>query len=528
MRILLVSPDLPITFWSLKHALAFRSQRALLPPLGLLTVAAMLPQIWEKRLIDMAAGKLRDEDIRWADYVFVSAMIVQRQSARQVIDRCRQLGAKVVAGGPLFTAAPDQFDDVDHLVLGEAEVVLPRFLRDLEDGCPERIYRADAWANLRDTPAPLWELADVSRYGVLPIQYSRGCPFDCEFCDVTVLFGHEVRTKTVDQIIAELEHLYALGWRREVFFVDDNFISNRSQLKRALLPAVIEWMDRHRYPFSFYTQASINLADDEELMRLMAEAGFECVFIGIETLSDTAFTECNKVQNKGRDLAGCIRKIQQFGMQVQGGYILGFDSDPPTIFDDLIEFIQASGVVTAMVGLLYAHRGTRLYERLDREGRLVEDIVSHNTDGILNFIPVMKSEELTVGYRRVVETLYSPDYFYARVWNFIQTWRPLHKTRLGYGWCDVQGLFMTIYHLGIRGKGRRHFWRLFTWTLRHPRDQHTVLTLAALGHHFRRVFADLPTADEIKPVAQSPGSHKGSPCRSPTNARPPKIPLSPY
>ncbi len=528
MRILLVSPDLPITFWSFKHALAFQSKSALIPPMGLLTVAAMLPGDWDKRLIDMAATDLRDEDIRWADYVFVGAMAVQRQSTRQVIDRCRRLGTKVVAGGPLFTAGPDQYDDVDHLVLGEAEVILPDFLRDLEDGHPEHVYRADRWADVQQTPAPLWELLDVNQYGALPIQYSRGCPFDCEFCDVTVLFGHEVRTKTVAQILDELDRLYAQGWRREVFFVDDNFISNRGRLKRELLPAITEWMDRHRYPFSFYTQASINLADDEELMRLMAEAGFECVFVGIESLNDVTFAECNKVQNKGRDLAGCIRKIQQFGMQVQGGFILGFDSDPPTIFDDLIEFIQASGVVTAMVGLLQPPRGTRLYDRLRREGRLVEDVGCQNTDGTLIFVPVMKSEDLIAGWRRVVETLFSPECYHARIWNFIDTWRPLHKTRMGYAWRDVQALVMSIYHLGIRGRGRRHFWRLFAWTLRHPRDQHTVLTLVALGHHFRRVFADLPTADELKPVAQSPGSHKGSPCRGPTNARPPKIPLSPH
>ncbi|MBN1360828.1 MAG: DUF4070 domain-containing protein [Sedimentisphaerales bacterium] len=492
MRILLVSPDLPATFWSLKHALAFMSKSALVPPLGLLTVAAMLPPDWDKRLVDMACADLRDEDIRWADYVFISAMVVQRESAREAIDRCRRLGAKVVAGGPLFTAAPEQFDDVDHLVLGEAEVILPEFLRDLEAGRAAHLYRAEGWADLKRTPAPLWELADVNRYGVLPIQYSRGCPFDCEFCDVTTLFGHEVRTKTVEQVLDELDRLHALGWRREVFFVDDNFISHRSRLKRELLPALIAWMERHRYPFSFYTQASINLADDEELMKLMGEAGFECVFVGIETLSDATFAECNKVQNKGRDLATCIRKIQQFGMQVQAGFILGFDSDPPTIFDDLIEFIQASGVVTAMVGLLRPPRGTRLYERLAREGRLLEPTGHDNTDGSLNFVPAMKSEDLIAGWRRVVATLYAPPRYYARIWKFIETWKPLHKARVGNGWRDVQGLLMTIYHLGIRDKHRRQFWRLFAWCVRHPRDQHTILTLAALGHHFRRVFADLP------------------------------------
>jgi radical SAM superfamily enzyme YgiQ (UPF0313 family) len=493
MKILLVSPDLPSTFWSFKHALAFMAKSALVPPLGLLTVAAMLPEEWDKRLVDMAGTDLRDEDLRWADYVFIGAMIVQNQSARSVIDRCKEIGTRTVAGGPLFTATPDRFDDVDHLILGEAEVALPEFLADLETGRPKHTYQANQWADVRQTPAPLWELADVDLYGVLPIQYSRGCPFDCEFCDVTVLFGHKVRTKTVAQVLDELDRLYALGWRREVFFVDDNFISNRGRLKRELLPALIDWMDRHRHPFSFYTQTSIDLADDEELMRRMVEAGFECVFIGIETVNDSTFAECNKVQNKGRDLAGCVHKIQQLGMQVQAGFVVGFDSDPPAIFDDLIDFIQSSGVVTALVGLLRAHRGTRLYERLGREGRLLGDVQNDSTEGSINFVPKMEPEELTGGYRRVVGTLYSPERYYARIWNFIEAWRPRHKTRMHYDWRDLRGLAMCIYHLGVRRGCRRQFWRLFAWTLRHPRDQHTLLTLAALGHHFRRVFADLPT-----------------------------------
>jgi radical SAM superfamily enzyme YgiQ (UPF0313 family) len=242
MRILLVNPDTPVTFWSLKHALKFMGRKAVLPPLGLLTVAAMLPEPWEKRLVDLSGADLDDQDIRWADYVFIGGMHVQRASARSVIDRCHALGAKVVAGGPMATAAPEEFDDVDHLILNEAEVTLPPFLRDLATGTPQHVYQSDQWADMHETPVPLWELADVNQYAMLGVQYSRGCPFDCDFCDVTVLFGRQMRTKTTDDVLRELDRLHALGWRREVFFVDDNFIGNRQRLKQEVLPAIIEWM----------------------------------------------------------------------------------------------------------------------------------------------------------------------------------------------------------------------------------------------------------------------------------------------
>jgi radical SAM superfamily enzyme YgiQ (UPF0313 family) len=507
---LLVNPETPVTFWGLKHALKFMSRKALLPPLGLLTVAAMLPERWEKKLVDLGVTTLDDRDIRWADYVFVGGMSVQRASARSVIDRCKELRAKVVMGGPLVTVYHEEFDDVDHLVLGEAEVTLPFFLRDLAEGQPQHIYQSDRWADMHETPAPLWDLADVNQYGMLPVQYSRGCPFDCDFCDVTVLFGHRMRTKTAESVLRELDRLYALGWRREVFFVDDNFIGNRQNLKQEVLPAITDWMDRHRYPFSFYTQTSLNLADDDELMHLLAQAGYECVFIGIETVGDEGFVECNKVQNRHRDLVASVHKIQRFGMQVQGGFILGFDSDPPSVFDDMIDFIQRSGIVTAMVGLLLAPRGTQLYERMARENRLLHNPSGDNTDGYTNFVPKMGLAELRGGYRKVVGTLYRQDRFYERIWQFLQTYEPVHKTRLGYGWKDARRFFSCVYCLGIKDGGRRQFWRLLFWALRHPRDLHLVLLLAVMGYHFRQVFADLEMrdrlADSCVPHAESIGA----------------------
>ncbi len=488
MKILLINPEIPLTFWSFKNALKFISKKAILPPLGLLTVAAMLPRNWETKLIDMSTTKLRDRDIRWADYVFVTAMLIQRKSADQVIERCRKIGAKVVAGGHLFTTLPEKYLHVDHLVLKEAELTLPLFIRDLQKGCPRELYTTHEKADLHETPIPLWNLIDMKKYALMSIQYSRGCPFDCDFCDVTRLFGHRMRTKTADQVLDELERLYSLGWKDGVFFVDDNFIGNKAHLKTELLPAVIGWMQRRRYPFSFNTQASINIADDEELMELMVNASFDCVFIGIETPNQDSLTECNKVQNKGRDLVACVKKIQRSGMEVQGGFILGFDSDRTSVFDSLIHFIQQSGVVTAMVGLLNAPRGTKLYLRLMTENRLSKDATGDNTDFSMNFIPKMKIEELLKGYRKVVSTIYSPSNYYERIMTFLREYNPGRNNKIELRFYDIKAFLKSIWHLGIMGEGRLYYWKLIFWSLRRPRYFHLAVTLAIYGFHFRTMF----------------------------------------
>ncbi|MFC1781754.1 B12-binding domain-containing radical SAM protein [Planctomycetota bacterium] len=490
MKILLINPEIPLTFWSFKKALKFISRKAVVPPLGLMTVASILPRDWQTKLVDMTTTKLRDRDIRWADYVFITAMHIQRKSADQIIEQCRNIGTKVVAGGPLFTSLPEQYVHVDHLVLKEAELTLPMFVEDVQNGCPRKVYNTHDKADLHHTPIPLWNLVKMKKYAMMCIQYSRGCPFDCDFCDVTTLFGHKIRTKTTDQVLEELESLYAMGWRDEVFFVDDNFIGNKKLLKTKLLPAIIEWMKTKRYPFSFNTQASINLADDEELMDLMVRAGFDCVFVGIETPNEDSLSECNKVQNKGRDLVACVKKIQRFGMQVQAGFILGFDSDEHSVFDNLIHFIQKSGVVTAMVGLLNAPRGTKLYSRLMTENRLSPiEATGDNTDFSINFIPKMGIEDLLKGYKKVVSTIYSPKNYYERILTFLRDLKPGINNKSRYRYCDIKAFIKSIWHLGLIDKGRLSYWKLIFWSLiKKPQHFHLAVTLAICGFHFRSIF----------------------------------------
>ena len=486
MKVLLIYPEFPDTFWSFKHALQFIRKQASLPPLGLLTVAALLPSDWEKRLVDLNIRKLTAEDLAWGDVAFISAMVVQSKSTHQVIARCKEVGLKIVAGGPLFTAEYDQFELVDHFVLNEAELTLPPFLRDLELGCAKRIYSSDEFPDIHQTPAPLWELADLKHYATMAIQYSRGCPFDCEFCNITALLGHRPRVKSADQIIRELDGLYRLGWRGSIFFVDDNLIGNKKHLKQELLPALIDWR-RDKVGLTFNTEVSINLADDDELMDLMYEAGFDTVFIGVETPDEDSLAECNKKQNRQRDLISDIKRIQRSGMQVQGGFIIGFDSDKPSIFQRQIEFIQKSGIVTAMVGLLQAPIGTRLYERMKQEGRLLGDMSGDNVDGTSNIVPIMNLDVLHKGYKTVINTLYAPKNYYARVKTFLKEFKaPKVKIPIDFG--QVLALLRSIVRLGFIDSERIYYWKLFFWTLfRKPKLFPLAITFAIYGYHFRQI-----------------------------------------
>ncbi|HEX8992066.1 MAG TPA: B12-binding domain-containing radical SAM protein [Anaerolineales bacterium] len=486
MRVLFVYPEFPDTFWSFKHALQFIRKRASLPPLGLLTVAAMLPESWEKRLVDLNVRKLTERDLQWADIAFVSAMVVQREAARAAIARCKAAGLTVVAGGPLFLVEHDQFPDVDHFILNEAELTLPPFLADLERGAAQRVYSSEGFADTQQTPVPLWSLLDLKHYATMAIQFSRGCPYNCDFCNVTVMLGHKPRLKTAGQIIAELDALYKLGWREGVFFVDDNLIGNKRVLKESLLPALIEWR-KNKVGMTFHTEASINLADDEQLMHMMSDAGFDMVFIGIETPSEESLAECGKKHNKNRDLIEDVKRIQRHGMQVQGGFIIGFDSDTPAIFQRQIDFIQKSGIVTAMVGLLQAPLGTRLYQRLAEEGRLLGAFSGDNVDGMTNIIPKMPLQVLHKGYQTVINSLYAPANYYARVKTFLREFKP-PKITVPLDFQYVLAFFRSILRLGILGKDRLEYWKFVFWALfRRPRLFPLAITFAIYGYHFRQV-----------------------------------------
>lgn len=486
MNILLVYPEFPDTFWSFKHALKFVSKKSSAPPLGLLTVAAMLPGEWDKRLVDLNIRNLRSGDFQWADLVFISGMTVQRESAARIIQRCRQAGVKIVAGGPLFTMDQESFPGVDYFVLNEAEITLPEFLQDLDADRPKRIYETDQFPDLKKTPPPLWSLLDLKHYDTMPLQFSRGCPFNCDFCNITTLLGHRPRTKTSEQILVELDGLYDLGWRSSVFFVDDNFIGNRRYLKEELLPALVRWR-RGKSGFSFNTEASINLADDDQLIQQMVKAGFTKVFIGVETPDEVSLAECSKGQNVNRDLIADVKHLQRSGLEVQGGFIVGFDADSPSIFERQVEFIQQSGIVTAMVGLLQAPLGTKLYQRLQKEKRIVGDMSGDNVDGSTNIIPRMGLEKLREGYQYLMKQIYTPPQFYKRVKTFLEEYQaPRISSPLT--WSEIQAFFRAIYQLGIVNRERRHFWDLLFWTLKkRPHLFPTAVTMAIYGYHFQKI-----------------------------------------
>ncbi len=486
MKALLIYPSFPDTFWSFRHSLKFIHKKSAFPPLGLLTVSSMMPSEWPKRLIDLNVEKLTDKDLAWADTAFISAMVVQRKSAQQSIARCKEAGLKVVAGGPLFTSEYERFDEVDHFVLNEAELTLPAFLADYKHGGAQRIYATAEYADIQQTPIPMWELINLKRYASMSIQFSRGCPFNCDFCNVTALFGHRPRIKTADQIIAELDNLYQRGWRGQVFFVDDNFIGNKKYLMNLLLPALIDWQ-KDKKGFLFNTEASINLADNEDLMHMMVEAGFDTVFIGIETPDEDSLAECNKKQNKNRNLIESVKSIQRTGLQVQGGFIVGFDSDGPSIFQRQIDFIQNSGIVTAMVGLLQAPPGTKLYERLKEEGRLRGLLSGDNVDGTTNIIPKMDMRQLLKGYENILNNIYRPRPYYKRIKTFLREYKA-PKISIKLDFQRFLAFFRTSIRIGIFGKERLQYWNLVVWTLcRCPKLLPLAITLAIHGYHFRKV-----------------------------------------
>jgi radical SAM superfamily enzyme YgiQ (UPF0313 family) len=482
MKVLLVYPEFPDTFWSFKHALPFQGKRSAFPPLGLLTVAAMLPSYWQKRLVDVNVRRLKDSDLEWADVVFFSAMIVQGPSLREHLARAKRHGKRTVVGGPISSAHDPAITQADHVVEGEAEELIGQLAADLERGEARPHYSHPQLPDVTRVPLPALELAPLRRYSSMSVQFSRGCPFTCEFCDIIEIYGRRPRTKTPDQVCAELDQLHRLGWRGSVFMVDDNFIGNKKNVK-LLLPRLVRWMRDHRYPFSLYTEASLNLAEDEELLALLREARFTRVFLGIETPVAESLKETTKFQNLRKDLVESVRLIQSYGMEVMGGFIVGFDNDPADVFDRQIEFIRKAAIPLSMVGLLNAIPNTQLWRRLKAEGRLLKESLGNNCVADLNFIPRMDTQQLLEGYKRILQTIYTPREYFQRASDFL--------SQLGSGsrspvvFSDVLAFARSLWRQGLLSNYRREYWKFLAQALsRHRRHFSKAMTLAIMGHHF--------------------------------------------
>ena len=450
----------------------------------------MLPDTWHKKLVDLNISPLRECDIQWADYVFISAMYIQKESVQKVIHDSKKWNKKIIAGGPLFTQEYHDFPDVDHFILNEAEITMPLFLADLAAGKTQRIYATNEFADLSQTPVPDFHLLSVKDYAFMNIQVTRGCPFSCNFCEITALLGNKVRRKSSAQIINELDVLYHnIHWRGPVSIVDDNFIGNINEIKHDLLPAMKKWMEVHKNPFTFNIQSSINLADDEELMSLMAETGFSSTFIGIETPEEKSLGYCNKVQNRNRDLLDSVKKIQRAGILVSGGFIVGFDSDTPTVFQRQIDFIQQSGIVSAMVGLLNAPRNTRLYRQLEEEKRLKSEYTGNNTDFSMNFIPKMDYALIQEGYHKIIHNIYSTKPYYARVKQLLLNYNRLFKGKRKLSFSLLKAFLKSLLVIGLLNKGRTEYWKLILWTFfRRPGLIVDAITFSVYGYHFRKIF----------------------------------------
>jgi radical SAM superfamily enzyme YgiQ (UPF0313 family) len=499
VKALLVYPELPPTYWSMKYALPFLGKKAVMPPLGLLTVAAMLPPDWEVTLVDMNVERLSAAAVSATDLVLTSSMLVQKESLARVIRLCKELGKTVVAGGPYPTSCHELIHGVDHFVLNEAETTLPAFLDDFAQGKTARVYADTGKPDIARTPAPRFDLLRRKTYSTMAVQYSRGCPHSCEFCDIIELFGQRPRTKSPDQFLGELSLLYDEGWRGSLFVVDDNFIGNVKEVRK-LLPAVAAWQEERDYPFNLFTEATLGLAADDALMDQMVAAGFNMVFLGIETPDRCTLESAGKRQNLKSDMLSSVRRIQAKGMEVSAGFILGFDTDPDDIFDRQIRFIQEAGIPTAMVSLLTALPKTKLYQRLRSEGRLRGEAGGGNNthDLRLSYVPKMESGRLLDGYRRVLSEIYEPRRYFDRCLDLLKSLK-IHRT-------SNRRITATEFRAFVHSLVRQTFstysfsyWKfLLRGALAKPRMLAETVTMAVKGHHFFRMTKNVLEVDRIQ------------------------------
>jgi radical SAM superfamily enzyme YgiQ (UPF0313 family) len=502
LKVLLVWPKFPPSFWGFEGALEMLPEAAITPPLGLITVAALCPPTWTLKLLDHAFDEITDEDLRSADLVMVSAMHAQRADAVAILRRARTLATRTFIGGPWASSEPDVLQaEADHVMVGEAEEVFAEIALALENGAAQRIYRVTDKPDISGSPIPRFDLLRIDKYGSMPVQFSRGCPFQCDFCDIITIYGRKPRTKSSTQLMAELDRLHELGWRSEVFIVDDNFIGNRKNALQLVRDLAV-WNEAHGYPFSYYTQASVDLADRSELMEGMVAANFMYVFLGIETPSAEALKGSKKLQNLRRDNLEQVRIIQENGLWVLAGFIVGFDSDDHTIFERQREFIERAAIAWAMAGMLQAPPTTPLYDRMKAEGRLIDDSQVTSNFSAPNFRPVMPLVTLLQGLSNLLAHLYEPDAYFQRALRSLDVWKTKSSQRLPDTSVlqDLRLLARSMWTQGVKSTYRRAYWRfLATLVRRHRNDPLKMwmgFSLLITAHHFL-IYAR-QVADELE------------------------------
>ena len=498
IKTLMVWPKIPDSFWTFTGMMRLLREKVVIPPLGLITIAALCPKEWDIRLIDQGVEDLSDADILWADLVMVSGMRVQRKGLEEVLARARSLGRRTMVGGPYPSSEPDEVLKLaDHVVVGEPDEVFDAIAKDLEEGSARRLYTIEDKPDLTKTPVARFDLLKTGFYASMAIQFSRGCPFQCEFCDIIALYGRKPRTKHPQQILAELDALLKLGWKKQVFIVDDNFIGNH-RLALELARELEKWQQAHGYPLAFYTEASMDLARHPALMEAMVKANFLHVFVGIESPSKASLAEANKLQNLSQDPIESIKILQRGGLWVTGGFILGFDSDTEDIFEQQILFIERAAIPWAMINFLHAVPRTALYERMKKEGRLTELSV-HNSDSTPpNFQTVLPPLVLLKGFQETLASIYDPTKFYERAWRSLQAWQTRNCQRPAQqpGWVDMAKIMLrSIWHQGLRSSYRWAYWKyLLRLVTRYSTDPAKIwlgCTIMIAGHHF------IPYAKEV-------------------------------
>jgi radical SAM superfamily enzyme YgiQ (UPF0313 family) len=487
MKALLLWPIMPNSFWSYQETLDLAGLRSTNPPLGLITVAAMLPSNWEIRFVDRNVHLETDDDWGWCDLVIISAMIIQKQDFQELIQKGVALGKKVAVGGPFPTSVPEFAlkAGAHYLVLDEGECTIPMFLEALAQGEERGIFRATEKPDVTQTPIARFDLLDLNAYMAITVQFSRGCPFQCEFCDIINLYGRKPRTKTPEQMLKEFQVLYDLGWRRYVFVVDDNFIGNKRNAK-VFLRALIPWMEEHDYPFILVTEASLNLAEDDELIELMVKAGFTVVFMGIETPDTDSLLGIHKVQNTRRDLIESCYKITRAGLQIMSGFIMGFDNERPGAGKRIREFIEETGIPQGQFSLLQALENTAMWERLKKEGRLLDGMSTVHQGAIMNFVPTRPVEEITEEYIEAFWNIYEPMPFLKRTFRhfmMMNGWRG--KTTRPITWTEIRLFSVICWRQGlVRSTRLRFWWQLVAIALSKPRLVYDYVTVLGIAEHF--------------------------------------------